>query len=72
VEPKTAYFNKEMGEFILPCEAATSALDLGKALLQFMQTTYEAAANTANWDRKLLECDLSSFEQKNYSFKRND
>lgn len=72
VEPKGAFFYPEMGEFILPYEAVRSAPEPEKALLQFMQTTYEAAANTANWDRKLLECDLSSFEPKNYSLKRND
>jgi hypothetical protein len=27
-------------------------------LLEFLQTTYEAAANTAHWDRAALECAL--------------
>ena len=71
VEPKDAFYSPEMGEFILPYEAVRTATDPEKALLQFLQTTYEAAANTANWDRKLLECDLSIFEKQNYSFKRN-
>lgn len=65
VEPKDAFYSPEMGEFILPYEAVRTAPDPEKALLQFMKTTYEAAANTANWDRKSLECDLSSFEYNN-------
>lgn len=32
-------------------------------LMQFLQSTYEAAANTGKWDRKALECDLSRFER---------
>ncbi|MCW3109730.1 MAG: hypothetical protein JWQ09_4236 [Segetibacter sp.] len=62
VAPAEAYFHQQMGEFILPYEAVRQSPDPEKALLQFMQTTYEAAANTANWDRQSLECDLSSFE----------
>jgi hypothetical protein len=65
VLPGEAYFSEQMGEFILPYETVRQSADPEKALLQFMQSTYEAAANTANWDRHSLECDLSSFE-KNY------
>ena len=50
-----------MGEFLLPYEAVRKSNDPEKMLLQFMQSTYEAAANTAKWDRDGLECDLSAF-----------
>ena len=62
VAPAEAYFSEQLGEFILPYEAVRQSADPEKVLLQFMQTTYEAAAKTANWDREALECDLSSYE----------
>jgi hypothetical protein len=34
-----------------------TADDPDKALLDFLQSTYEAAANGAKWDREMLECD---------------
>ena len=61
VEPAAAYFSEQMGEFLLPYEAVRESTDPEKMLLQFMQSTYEAAANTAKWDRDGLECDLSAF-----------
>jgi hypothetical protein len=63
VAPTRAYFNEQMGEFILPYEAVRLSAIPEEALLQFMQTTYEAAANTAKWDREALECDLSAYEK---------
>ena len=59
VEPTDAYYHEELGEFVLPYEAVRRADDPAATLMRFLQTTYEAAANTANWDRKSLECDLS-------------
>ena len=43
------------GEFILPYEAMRTSADPDTALLDFLQSTYEAAANCANWDRAALE-----------------
>jgi hypothetical protein len=63
VLPAAAYFSNEMGEFILPYDAVRQSADPEEMLLQFMQSTYEAAANTANWDRHALECDLTRFER---------
>lgn len=45
----------DLGEFILPYEAVASAPDPDAALLAFLQSTYEAAATTARWDRPALE-----------------
>jgi hypothetical protein len=56
VRPAQAFFNKELGEFILPYEAVRTAPDPDAALMAFLQSTYEAAANAANWDRANLEC----------------
>jgi hypothetical protein len=44
-----------MGEFFLPYEAARTAPDPEAAVLEFLQSTYEAAANLAGWDRGALE-----------------
>ena len=48
-------FDKNFGEFILPYETMRSAADPDAALLEFLQGTYEAAANLGGWDRKARE-----------------
>jgi hypothetical protein len=58
VKPAEALFSKELGEFLLPYDAVRSASDPDAALMEFLQSTYEAAANLAKWDRKALECAL--------------
>ena len=58
VKPDAAFFSEALGEFILPYDAVRAANDPDKALLDFLQTTYEAAANAAKWDRETLECDF--------------
>ena len=57
VRPGTAFFSEELGEFILPYDAVRTAADPDQALLDFLQSTYEAVANAAKWDRDALECD---------------
>jgi hypothetical protein len=57
VEPSTAYFSGEHGEFLLPYEAVRTADDPDRAVTRFLQTTSEAAAETGGWDRGALECD---------------
>lgn len=56
VQPGAAFFNEALGEFILPYDAVRTAANPDAALLQFLQSTYEAAANAAKWDRDALEC----------------
>jgi hypothetical protein len=55
VRPEAAFWSKEMGEFILPYEAVRSAVSPDDALMEFLQSTYEAAAELGKWDRKALE-----------------
>ena len=55
VQPAAATFHQTLGEFILPYEAIRTADDPDRSLLAFLQTTYEAAAVLANWDRRALE-----------------
>ena len=59
IEPASAYFYDQLGEFILPYEAARTADNPAQTLLSFLQSTYEAAANLADWDRKALEKPIS-------------
>jgi len=56
VKPDTAFFSTELGEFILPYDAVRDARDPDAALMEFLQSTYDAAADLAQWDRKALEC----------------
>jgi hypothetical protein len=56
VEPGAASFSEALGEFVLPYEAVRTSADPDAAVLRFLQTTYEAAATSAHWDRAALEC----------------
>lgn len=69
VQPAAAFYSKEMGEYLLHYDAVQQAAHPEETLLAFLQSTYEACANTSNWDRKALECDLSSFEEAYGCFK---
>ena len=55
IGPATARFNAAFGEFVLPYEAMRQSPDPDAALLEFLQSTYEAAADCAAWDRAALE-----------------
>jgi hypothetical protein len=58
LRPDAAFFSEALGEFILPYDAVRTAAQPDQALLDFLQSTYEAAANSAKWDRNALECAL--------------
>jgi hypothetical protein len=55
VRPATAFYNKETGGYVLPYDDVRRADAPERALLEFMQTTYEAGATLASWDRAALE-----------------
>ncbi|HEY9090449.1 DUF5996 family protein [Parasphingorhabdus sp.] len=57
VRPEAAFWHNEMSEFILPYEAVQTADDGDEALLAFLVSTYEAAADLGGWDRDLLDCE---------------
>ena len=50
-----AYYDNNLGQFILPYDAVRLARDPDALLLGFLQDTYEAAADLAQWDREALE-----------------
>ena len=60
VAPAGAFFCKELGEFLLPYAVMRRAPDPDAALMDFLQSTYGAAADLAKWDRKALECALGA------------
>lgn len=55
VRPAAAFYSTDLREFLLPYETVRSAESPDDALLEFLQSTYEAAANGAGWDRRALE-----------------
>ncbi|MCB8819569.1 DUF5996 family protein [Microvirga rosea] len=60
VKPSEASFNTQLGEFILPYDAVRQAEQPDEAVLSFLQSTYEAAAEAAQWDRQTLECSFGA------------
>ncbi|MDQ3988836.1 MAG: DUF5996 family protein [Actinomycetota bacterium] len=57
VLPDAASYSPVAGQFQLPYEAVRTAADPDRTLLDFLQTTYEAAAEHGRWDRAALEDD---------------
>ena len=55
VQPSAAFWSEEMGEYFLKYEDVQKASDPEQVLLSFLQSTYEAAAKTADWNRTKLE-----------------
>ncbi|MFN2399439.1 MAG: DUF5996 family protein [Gemmatimonadaceae bacterium] len=55
VRPVGAYYNRDMGLFALPYETVRLATSPDEVLMDFLQSTYEAAADLARWDRSSLE-----------------
>jgi hypothetical protein len=58
VRPAQAFYFKDFGQFILPYDAVRTAAIPEAALMSFLQSTYEAAADLGRWDRSALECAL--------------
>jgi hypothetical protein len=55
IRPAAAFYSQELGEFLLRYDDVRSASSPGQALLEFFQSTYEAGATLAKWDRETLE-----------------
>jgi hypothetical protein len=60
VRPTQAFYHDGLHEFLLPYDAVRTAESPDDALLSFLQTTYEAAADAALWDRAALECQFGT------------
>jgi len=61
VQPAGAYWSDQLGEFLLPYHEVQSASSPDDVLLDFLQSTYDAAAELGGWNRAALERDLVSF-----------
>jgi hypothetical protein len=59
VQPGAAFYSSDLREFILPYDVVRESDSPAATLLEFLQTTYDAAANLAKWDRSSLECSRS-------------
>jgi len=55
VQPDASRFDETLGEFVLPYEAVRSSADPAATLMSFLESTYAAAADLADWDRSALE-----------------
>jgi hypothetical protein len=55
VRPEGAFYSSDLREFVLPYEAVRQSAAPEEALLSFLQTSYEAAADLGGWDRAALE-----------------
>jgi len=60
VLPPAAFYHAGLGEFILMYESVRTASSPKSTLMDFLQTTYEAGANLAEWDRAALEVSYST------------
>jgi hypothetical protein len=56
--PDAAFYHETLGEFILPYDDVRRAQDPAAALLEFLQSTYDLAADLGKWPRRRLECSL--------------
>lgn len=55
VRPAAAFYHPQMKEFLLMYDDVRTAESPKDALMEFLQSTYDAAADLAKWDRKSLE-----------------
>lgn len=55
IRPSEAFYSPDMKEFLLPYETVRSSESPDNVLMDFLQSTYEAAATLAKWDRGALE-----------------
>jgi hypothetical protein len=55
IKPEQAFYSTELSEFLFLYDDVRNAADPEAALMDFCQSTYEAGADLANWDRKSLE-----------------
>jgi hypothetical protein len=56
VRPEAAFYSTDLGEFILPYDAVRTAAAPDATLLDFAQSTFDAAAGAGHWDRAALDC----------------
>ena len=68
LRPKAAFYSNELRECILPYNEVRTAETPDETLLEFLQSTYEAAASAGHWDRAALECPLGTSRRSTRGF----
>jgi hypothetical protein len=63
IDQEQTYYDPDLGQFILPYDAARQAASPDDEVMRYLQGTYEAAANLGHWDRAALERDDSKAAQ---------
>jgi hypothetical protein len=58
VAPEGAYFDRKLGEFLLPYAVVQKSSEPEATLMAFLESTYGAAADLGGWDRATLECPM--------------
>lgn len=58
VVPAGAYFDRKLGEFLLPYDVVRTSSEPEATLMAFLESTYRAAADAGRWDRATLECPI--------------
>lgn len=56
IAPAGAYFDQKLGEFLMPYDVVRQAAAPEATLMEFLESTYRAAADLGRWDRDALEC----------------
>lgn len=64
VGPAAAFYSKENGQFLLPYESVRTSPDPDQTLLEFLHTTYNAAAECGAWERTALEGDPTRWDHR--------
>jgi hypothetical protein len=54
VKPAAAFYSTDLREFLLPYEAVRTSASPDETLMDFLQSTYDAAAVLGRWDRSLV------------------
>ena len=55
VRPSTAYYSRELADFVLPYESVRSLPSPDDVVLEFFQSVYDAGADAAHWDRAAVD-----------------
>jgi hypothetical protein len=53
--PDATFYDESLGQFILPYDAVRQARSPDDCLMDYLRSTYDAAADRGNWDRSALE-----------------
>ncbi|MGW0816447.1 DUF5996 family protein [Streptomyces viridiviolaceus] len=64
ISPADAFYSRENGQYLLPYEAVRASDDPDGVLMEFLQSTYEAAAVHGDWDRAALEDDPGRWDHR--------